>query len=478
MNFVFPNLVIAYPEIFVVCMACLVLVVDLYLSEDSRIVTYLLSQATLLGAAILTVSLHGSASEMTFNGMFISDDMSDVLKVFIYLITAVVFLYSREYLYVRDLLKGEFFILGLFAVTGMMVMVSAYSLLTLYLGLELLSLCLYAMVALHRDSIPASEAAMKYFVLGAIASGMLLYGMSMIYGATGSLGITEVGNAVRQSASNDIVLLFGLTFVVVALAFKLGAVPFHMWLPDVYHGAPTPVTLFITAAPKVAAFAMVIRLLTDGLGGLHLQWQELLIVLSVLSITIGNVVAIAQTNIKRMLAYSTISHVGFLLLGILAGTPAGNAASMFYVLAYAIMSLAAFGMIMLLSRAGFEADQLEDFKGLNERSPWFAFVMLVVMFAMAGVPPTVGFYAKLAVLQAVIDVGMVWLAVFAVLFSVVGAFYYLRVVKFMYFDRADDDTPLAVNTDMRAVMSVNGLIVLALGVYPSALMTLCAAVMS
>ena len=478
MNFVFPNLVIAYPEIFVVCMACLVLVVDLYLSDDSRIVTYLLSQATLLGAAILTVSLHGSASEMTFNGMFISDDMSDVLKVFIYLITAVVFLYSREYLYVRDLLKGEFFILGLFAVTGMMVMVSAYSLLTLYLGLELLSLCLYAMVALHRDSIPASEAAMKYFVLGAIASGMLLYGMSMIYGATGSLGITEVGNAVRQSASNDIVLLFGLTFVVVALAFKLGAVPFHMWLPDVYHGAPTPVTLFITAAPKVAAFAMVIRLLTDGLGGLHLQWQEMLIVLSVLSITIGNVVAIAQTNIKRMLAYSTISHVGFLLLGILAGTPAGNAASMFYVLAYAIMSLAAFGMIMLLSRTGFEADQLEDFKGLNERSPWFAFVMLVVMFSMAGVPPTVGFYAKLAVLQAVIDVGMVWLAVFAVLFSVVGAFYYLRVVKFMYFDRADDDTPLAANTDMRAAMSVNGLIVLALGIYPSALMTLCAAVMS
>ena len=478
MNFVFPNLVIAYPEIFVVCMACIVLVVDLYLSDDSRIVTYLLSQATLLGAAILTVSLHGSASETTFSGMFISDDMSDVLKVFIYLITAVVFLYSREYLLVRDLLKGEFFILGLFAVTGMMVMVSAYSLLTLYLGLELLSLCLYAMVALHRDSMPASEAAMKYFVLGAIASGMLLYGMSMIYGATGSLGITDVGNAVRQSASNDIVLLFGLTFVVVALAFKLGAVPFHMWLPDVYHGAPTPVTLFITAAPKVAAFAMVIRLLTDGLGGLHLQWQEMLIVLSVLSITIGNVVAIAQTNIKRMLAYSTISHVGFLLLGILAGTPAGNAASMFYVLAYAIMSLAAFGMIMLLSRAGFEADRIEDFKGLNERSPWFAFVMLVVMFSMAGVPPTVGFYAKLSVLQAVIDVGMVWLAVFAVLFSVVGAFYYLRVVKFMYFDKADDDTPLEANTDMRAVMSVNGLIVLALGIYPSALMTLCAAVMS
>ena len=478
MNFVFPNLVIAYPEIFVVCMACVVLVVDLYLSDDSRIVTYLLSQATLLGAAILTVSLHGSASETTFSGMFISDDMSDVLKVFIYLITAVVFLYSREYLYVRDLLKGEFFILGLFAVTGMMVMVSAYSLLTLYLGLELLSLCLYAMVALHRDSIPASEAAMKYFVLGAIASGMLLYGMSMIYGATGSLGITEVGTAVQQSTSNDIVLLFGMTFVVVALAFKLGAVPFHMWLPDVYHGAPTPVTLFITAAPKVAAFAMVIRLLTDGLGGLHLQWQEMLIVLSVLSITIGNVVAIAQTNIKRMLAYSTISHVGFLLLGILAGTPAGNAASMFYVLVYAIMSLAAFGMIMLLSRAGFESDQLEDFKGLNERSPWFAFVMLVVMFSMAGVPPTVGFYAKLAVLRAVIDVGMVWLAVFAVLFSVVGAFYYLRVIKFMYFDKADDDTPLAANTDMRAVMSVNGLIVLALGIYPSALMTLCAAVMS
>jgi NADH-quinone oxidoreductase subunit N len=478
MNFVFPNLVIAFPEIFVVSMACVVLVIDLFLRDDARIITYLLSQATLLGAAVLTVSLHGTAPEMTFSGAFISDSMSDVLKVFIYLITAVVFLYSREYLYVRDLLKGEFFILGLFAVTGMMVMVSAYSLLTLYLGLELMSLCLYAMVALDRDSMTASEAGMKYFILGAIASGMLLYGMSMIYGATGSLGISEVANAVRQSASNDIVLLLGLTFVIVALAFKLGAVPFHMWIPDVYHGAPTAVTLFISTAPKIAAFAMVIRLLADGLGGLHLQWQEMLVVLAVLSIVVGNVVAIAQTNIKRMLAYSTISHIGFLLLGVLTGTPAGNAGSMFYILVYALMTLGAFGMIILLSRAGFEADELENFKGLNERSPWFAFVMLVLMFSMAGVPPTVGFYAKLSVLRAVVDIGMVWLAVTAVLFSVVGAFYYLRVIKFMYFDKPVDASPLASNFDMRAAMSVNGMIVLALGIYPSALMTLCAAVMS
>lgn len=473
MIFESPNFVPALAEIFVLTMACVVLIVDLFLNERNRVITYLLAQATLLGAAVLTVSLHSATTELTFSGSFIRDAMSDILKVFIYLVTAVVFLYSREYLVVRRLFKGEFFVLGLFAVLGMMMMVSAHSLLTVYLGLELLSLSLYAMVALHRDSVPASEAAMKYFILGAIASGMLLYGMSLLYGASGSLDIAVIADTVRQSSGDDTVLRLGLTFIIVALAFKLGAVPFHMWIPDVYHGAPTPVTLFIGSAPKIAAFAMVMRLLVDGLGGMHVQWQDMLVILAALSIAAGNVIAIAQRNIKRMLAYSTISHVGFLFLGILAGGEGGNSGAMFYILVYALMSLGAFGMIILLSRAGFEADEIEDFKGLNERSPWFAFIMLILMFSMAGVPPTVGFYAKLSVLSAVVDAGLVWLAVFAVIFSVIGAFYYLRVIKYMYFDKPDDCSPLESTFDMRAVMSANGLVVLALGLYPGALMALC-----
>ena len=476
MNFELPDFAPALPEIFVLAMACIVLIVDLFLTEKNRVITYLLSQTTLLGAAVLTVSLHSATSQVTFSGTFISDGLADVLKVFIYLITAVVFLYSREYLLARKLFKGEFFVLGLFAVLGMMILVSGYNMLTLYLGLELLSLSLYAMVALHRDSTESSEAAMKYFILGAIASGMLLYGMSLIYGATGSLDIAEIATYIRNSSTDDMVLLLGLVFIIVALAFKLGAVPFHMWIPDVYHGAPTAITLFISTAPKIAAFAMVMRLLTDGLGGLLVQWQDILVILAALSIAVGNVVAIAQANIKRMLAYSTISHVGFLFLGILAGTDEGYSAAMFYVLVYALMTLGAFGMVILLSRAGFEADNIADFKGLNERSPWFAFMMLILMFSMAGVPPTVGFYAKLAVLSAVVDVGLVWLAVFGVLFAVVGAFYYLRIVKFMYFEKPEDKAPLETDFDMRAVISANALVVLALGIFPGSLIALCATV--
>ncbi len=477
MSFEFSDVVPALAEIFVLVMACVVLLVDLFLSSRNRVITYLLCQATLLGATILTVGLHGDKSQLIFHGMFISDSMGDVLKVFIYLVTATVFLYSRDYLVVRKLFKGEFFVLGLFAVLGMMMMVSAHSMLTIYLGLELLSLSLYAMVAMHRDSVAASEAAMKYFILGAIASGMLLYGMSLIYGATGSLDIAVISDYVRQSPGHDMVLLLGLTFIIVALAFKLGAVPFHMWVPDVYHGAPTAVTLYIGTAPKIAAFAMVMRLLVDGLGGLQMEWRDMLVILAVLSIGLGNVIAIAQHNLKRMLAYSTISHVGFLFLGILSGTQDGNAAAMFYILVYSLMSLGAFGMIILLSRAGFEADNIEDFKGLNERSPWFAFIMMILMFSMAGVPPTVGFYAKLAVLSAVVDIGLVWLAVYAVIFSVIGAFYYLRIIKLMYFNKAEDHSPLESQYDMRAVMSANGLVVLGLGIFPGALMALCAAAM-
>lgn len=475
MNFVMPNLLPAVPEMFLLGMTCLILVIDLFLSERSRGATYLLSQIALVTTILVTLKFSYAQPVLTFNGTFVSDPMSGVLKVFIQLATIVVFLYSKDYLRERDIFKGEFYVLGLFGVLGMMVLVSAHNLITIYLGLELLSLSLYALVAMQRDSIVASEAAMKYFVLGALASGMLLYGMSMLYGVTGTLDLGEMHNRIASASVNDLVLVFGLVFVIVGIAFKLGAVPFHMWIPDVYHGAPTAVTLYIGSAPKIAAFAMLMRLLVDGLGGLHAHWHDILVLLAVLSMAVGNVVAIAQSNLKRMLAYSTISHVGYLLLGVLTGTAAGYAASMFYVLVYVLMSLGGFGMIILLSRAGFEADRLEDFRGLNERSPWFAFMMLIVMFSMAGVPPFLGFWAKLAVLLQLVSAGMVWLAGVAVVFSIVGAYYYLRIIKLMYFDKPQDSLPLQASADMRVVMSANGLLVLGLGMYPGTLMALCVA---
>ena len=467
--------VMILPEIFVLSMACLILVLDLFLGDNERNISYWLTQLTLLFAAVITLSIDKGETQLLFFGTFISDPMGAVLKVFIYLVTGLAFLYSRYYLRARGLFKGEYYVLGLFGMLGMMVMVSAHSLLTVYLGLELLSLSLYAMVAFNRDSYPCSEAAMKYFVLGALASGMLLYGMSILYGLTGSLDIGLIADTLgKQQATAP--LVFATVFIVVGLAFKLGAVPFHMWVPDVYQGAPTPVTLYIGSAPKIAAFAMIMRLLAESVGSLHAEWQGMLVVLAVLSLAIGNVVAIAQTNLKRMLAYSTISHVGFLLLGILAGTPAGYSASMFYIITYALMAAGAFGMIILLSRAGFEADEIEDFKGLNQRNPWFALVMLILMFSMAGVPPTVGFYAKLSVLQAVIDLDMIWLAGAAVFFSVIGAFYYIRLIKVMYFDDATDDQPLASDFDLRFGLSANGVIILLLGVFPGSLMALCSQV--
>jgi NADH-quinone oxidoreductase subunit N len=403
--------------------------------------------------------------------------MAALLKTSVFLVVIGAFVYARSFNTSTGALRGEYYVLGLFAVLGMMVMISAHSLLTIYLGLELLSLSLYAMVASDRDSIPGSEAAMKYFVLGALASGMLLYGMSMLYGATGTLDLAGIAAALSAPGENSIILIFGLCFIVVGLAFKFGAVPFHMWIPDVYDGAPTAVTLFLGSAPKIAAFAMAMRLLVESLGSLSVDWQGMLVILSVLSLALGNVIAIAQTSMKRMLAYSTISHVGFLLLGILAGTAAGYSAAMFYAITYAVMAIGGFAMIILLSRAGFEADQLDDFKGLNERSPWFAFMMLILMFSMAGVPPTVGFYAKLSVLQAVIDIDMVWLAIVAVFFSIIGAFYYIRVVKLMYFDKADVDEPLHANTDMQIAVSLNGLLVLGLGIFPGGLLALCTRVL-
>ena len=434
----------------------------------------------LVTAGLITL---GEADQrvLAFNDMFVQDRMGDTLKLFILAITFVVFVYSRDYLRDRNIFKGEFYVLGLFGVLGMMIMVSSANLLLLYLGLELMSLCLYAMVAFNRDNGNASEAAMKYFVLGAIASGMLLYGMSILYGLSGSLVIADVANAVatvETGSGEQIGLVFALVFIVVALAFKLGAVPFHMWIPDVYHGSPTVVTAYISSAPKIAGFAMVMRLLVEGLGGLHADWQMMLVILAVLSMAAGNIIAIAQTNIKRMLAYSTISHVGFIMLGILAGTADGYASAMFYTLAYAIMSIGGFGIVLLMARAGFEAEQLDDYKGLNQRSPWFAFMMLILMFSMAGVPPTLGFWAKLAVLSAVVDINMTWLAVVGVVFSIIGLFYYLRIVKLMYFDDAVEQQPLICGRDMQIALSTNSIAILALGLYPAGLMSICAAVFS
>jgi len=463
----------ALPEMFVLAMVSLILVIDAAVDDSKRYIAYVLSLATVAGAAFLTARDFSTMPVLALGGLFIDDPLSDVLKLFLYLTVAVVMVYSRDYLRQRGLYKGEFFVLALFALLGMMVMVSASHFLTLYLGLELLSLSLYAMVALQRDSSVATEAAMKYFVLGALASGMLLYGMSMVYGVTGSLALADMAQILADGTDLRIPLVFGIVFIVAGLAFKLGAVPFHMWVPDVYHGAPTAMTLFIGSAPKIAAFAFVVRILGQGLESQVAEWRDMLVILAVLSMAVGNIAAIAQSNLKRMLAYSTISHMGFMLLGILAGSQNGYGSAMFYVLVYALMSLGGFGMILLLSRAGFEADKLDDFRGLNRRSPWLAFLMLLLMFSMAGVPPTVGFYAKLSVLQAVVGIGYVWLAVAAVLFSLVGAFYYLRIVKLMYFDTPHDTEAISACPDARVIMSANGLAVLALGILPQPLMAVC-----
>ncbi len=474
MQFITP-LAPAYAEIFLLCMTCVILLADLYISDTRRPVTYALTLLTLLGCFLITGYTNHDGEIYTFSGMFVADAMANALKLGIYVAVGMTMVYAQAYIRDRDMFRGEFFVLTLFATLGMMVMVSANHLLTLYLGLELLSLALYGMVALQRDSATATEAAMKYFVLGALASGMLLYGMSMLYGATGSLDLARMAAVISSNAANNSILVFALVFIVAGLGFKLGAAPFHMWVPDVYHGAPTAVAVFIGSAPKLAAFAFLMRLLVSALGADYLvaQWQWMLIIMAVLSLAIGNITAIAQVNLKRMLAYSSISHMGFLLLGLLSGTAEGYASAMFYVTVYVLMNLGAFGMILLLARAGFEADNLDDFRGLNQRSPWYAGVMLALMLSMAGLPPMVGFYAKLSVLSAVIDAGYVWLAVLAVVFSLIGAFYYLRVVRLMYFDDPVDRTPLAPRADLRWVLSLNGVAMLVLGILPGGLMALC-----
>jgi len=474
MNAIQTDLMTALPEMLVLGMAMFILLLDLFLKSSQRIAIYILAQVTLLGVACLTIHTHTPSVGYAFSSMFVDDPLADVLKLMIYLSTSVMLVYTRGYITLRGMFRGEFYALALFAMLGMMIMVSGQHFLTLYMGLELLSLCLYTLVALDRDNPRASEAAMKYFVLGALASGMLLYGISMIYGATGSLNLSAVSSALMNGVPNHSVLILGLVFIVAGLAFKLGAVPFQMWVPDVYEGAPTAITLLIGSVPKFAAFALIIRMLAQGLYVLAVDWQSMLMIMAVLSITIGNLTAIAQTNLKRMLAYSTISHVGFLLFGLMSANLNGYASAMFYVSTYVLMTLAGFGMILLLSRKGFEAENLDDLKGLNQRSPWLAFLLLIVMFSMAGVPPTLGFYAKFTVLQAALQAGFVWLVVFAVLMAVVGAFYYLRIVKLMYFDEPQDRAPITSPLDMKVVLSINAFVLLVLGLMPQQLMNVCA----
>ena len=469
------NLHIATPEIFLLSATCLVLVIGLFLNKDQQHLNYWLAQAALLVTLFLTYNQIGEPAATAFSKAYAIDGMTSTLKCWIIAITIGGFLYSRDYLNDRPIARAEYYVLGMFGVAGMMIMVSAINMLTIYLGLELLALSLYAMVALHRNNAHSSEAAMKYFVLGALASGMLLYGMSMIYGATGSLDLASINTILEGKAERSVGARFGLVFVIVGLAFKLGAVPFHMWVPDVYDGAPTSVTLFISTAPKIAAFAMIIRLLVDGLETLHADWQQMMAIMAALSMIVGNLVAISQTNIKRMLAYSTISHVGFLLMGIITANSEGYSAAMFYSITYAFTTLAAFGVLLAISRNGFEAEKLDDLSGLGKRNGLLAGVMTVTMFSLAGMPPFVGFYAKLAVLKAAISGGFLWLAIIGVVMSVIGAFYYLRIIKIMYFDDAIDQTEVETTPDVAGGLAINGLAVVAMGIFPGMIMTACIA---
>jgi NADH-quinone oxidoreductase subunit N len=465
----------ALPEIFLLSAACLILVIDLFLDKRTRLLTYGLSLTAILGTIAVAIGVSNSETQILFDGAYIRDPVADVVKIGLLIVTLFALIYAKDYLIQQDIYRGEYFTLVLFATLGMLVMASANSFLTVYLGLELLALSMYSLVPFKRDSEAGSEAGMKYFVLGALASGMLLYGISMLYGATGALSFTDVSAAINSGQADEALLVFGLVFIVIGVAFKFGAVPFHMWVPDVYHGAPTAVVLILSSAPKIAAFALAIRLLVDGMSGLAAQWQDMLMILAVLSMGLGNLVAIVQTNIKRMLAYSTISHVGFIFLGLLAANDKGYAAALFYSVVYALTAVGGFGVLAMLSRHGFDAENIDDLKGLNDRSPWLAGMMMLILFSMAGVPPTVGFFAKLFVLEAVISVDMVWLAGVAVFFSIIGAYYYLRAVKVMYFDKPESDQPLIVSFDSQAAISVNGMAILLLGIFPAALFGVCQA---
>ena len=471
MNFYFnaSELLFALPELFLLSAIAIILLFDLFISNRLKHITYYLSQLALLLTGFLAFNLIGE-SAIIFSGTFVLDTLGSTFKVFILGFAIIALAYTRHYLKVHDLLRNEYFILALMSILGMLIMVSGHSLLTLYLGLEIMSLSLYALIATARDRTAAIEAALKYFVLGAIASGLLLYGMSMIYGISGSLNIAQISNfasAATLGSQQTLILNFGLVFLVIGVAFKLGAVPFHMWVPDVYQGSPTSVTMFLSSVPKIAAVAILIRLLIDGLGSLQHYWSDLFMILAILSIAIGSLVALNQTNIKRMLAYSTISHIGFVLLGFVTGVVDGYGAAVFYVLTYILMSLAAFGVIIALNKNGFEADQIADFQGLSKSSPWLALIMLVVMLSMAGVPPFIGFYSKLFILQQVVAEGFVILAVLAVIFAVISAYYYLQIIKTMYFSDKDKSIVIYAPLDMKVLLSINGILILLVGLMPS-----------
>ena len=463
----------ALPEIVILTAASLILLIDLFVPDERRHVSYWLTQLTLLVAACVTVRTLRADVIHGYHGLIVDDMLADFLRIACFASVSLMLFYSRSYMVARGLFRGEVFVLTLFALLGMQVMITGSNFLTLYLGLELMSLSLYALVASPRDHPRSSEAAMKYFVLGALASGMLLYGLSMVYGATGSLDLDTVARTIYRHQGSSTLLTFGLVFVVSGLAFKLAVVPYHMWVPDVYDGAPTSMTLLIGTAPKIAAFAMTLRILSGALQGAAIDWQGMLIVLCVLSMVVGNLIAIAQTNIKRMLAYSTIANMGYMLLGFLTANRYGFSAAMFYTVSYALTSLASFGVVMLLSREGFESDRLDDFKGLNQRAPWWALIMLLVMFSLAGLPPTIGFYAKFMVIESAVNEGFVWLAVIAVVTSLIGAFYYLRIVKLMYFDDPVETSPIVVRGDTAVALSLNGLLLLLLGILPQWLISLC-----
>ena len=470
----FNDILIMVPEFFLVAAACVLLLADAFMKPSERVYLHWMSIAVLAVTIYLIVFKQPGGTVTAFNGMFIRDGVAKILKIFALLTTILVFVYARPYLQDRKLFLGEFYTLTIFAVIGVMLLVSAGNLIMIYLGLELLTLSSYALVALNRDSSLSSEAAIKYFVLGALSSGMLLYGMSMVYGATGTLSLAQLHTAIPSSTMPHL-LVFGLIFMIIGIAFKLGAAPFHMWIPDVYQGAPTPVTTFIGSASKLAAFDMAYRLLETGMGDLAQHWQLMLAALAVLSLAIGNLVAIVQTNIKRLLAYSTISHMGYLLLGLVNATPEGYSAAMFYAISYALMSTAAFGVILALSRAGFECEEISDFKGLNQRAPWMAFLMMLALFSLAGVPPMFGFFAKLLVLQAAIHAGMMWLAIVGAVFAIIGLYYYLHVVKVMYFDKPVEGTQVRLQPDftLRVALSLNALVLLALGLWWGPLLGWC-----
>lgn len=468
------NIHLALPEMIILIMACSGLVTDLFIGKRYPSLAFIWVSLALIAAGIVSFAYLGQYNTVIFQGLFICDDIGNLLKLFIYISVFLSFFYSRLYLAERQMPSGDYYYLGLFSTLGMMSLVSAHSLLTLYLGLELLSLPLYAMTAIRRTVGDSTEAAMKYFVMGSIASGMLLYGISLVYGATGSLDLYEVANAITaQWGKQSTLLSFAFVFILSGIGFKMALVPFHMWAPDVYQGAPTSVTLFISAAPKLAAVGMMLRIVTLALGEFTVHWQALLLIMALLSIGIGNLLAISQNNIKRLFAYSAISHMGYTLLGIAAATSAGYAAALYYVLIYSLMSVGALGLIVLMSRSGLEIDQVSDFQGLNKRNPWLAFMMMIILFSMAGVPPAVGFFVKLLVLKALVDVHLVWAAVLGLIFAVFGAVYYLRIIKVMYFDDAVDLTPVSLSPASNLVFSLNCLLLLYLGILPNALTSAC-----